>query len=141
MSDLICGKHQYNGIVIGEPCPICTIEEETGKTDADEIERLKDRIEERDLALSGVTDYYNPDTQAVVSFEMIDAAVGWANAFPSDSNTFVSRWSVLAIFNIHHCTCNNGMYTEGNDDGSQTHDRECEVCNGRGWVVGSGTNG
>jgi hypothetical protein len=106
----------------------------------DEIERLEDRIEERDLALSGVTDHYNPDTQVVVSFEMIDAAVDIAGCAGKATKDFVFT-CIFPLFNIHRCTCENGMYTEGNDDGSQTRDRKCEVCNGRGWVVGSGTNG
>jgi hypothetical protein len=39
----------------------------------------------------------------------------------------------LKKLSILECTCDKGIYTEGNDDGSVTCDRPCEVCGGHGW--------
>ena len=54
MSDIICGRHQYNGVFIGEPCPICVMEEETNTTPQDKIEQLNERIAEleKDLIIA-----------------------------------------------------------------------------------------
>ena len=40
MADLICGRHQYNGMFVGKVCPLCEIEEETKTTPADKIADL-----------------------------------------------------------------------------------------------------
>ncbi len=47
-------------------------------------------------------------------------------------------WRLLNELNIFRCEasgCVNGIYTEGNDDGSQTQERKCELCNGHAWVI------
>ena len=54
MTEIICGKHQYNGVLIGEPCPMCKVEEEQGRTDKDLIDRLTtelDRWREREATI------------------------------------------------------------------------------------------
>ena len=54
------------------------------------------------------------------------------------SNKFVFE-NVVAHFGIERCSCRGGIYTEGNDDGSQTVDLPCQLCNGHGWVkIGGG---
>jgi cell division protein FtsB len=75
------------------------------------------------------------DGSYILLVEQIDAAVGFATEECEDPHDYHVAWEALNHLNIHRCTCNNGMYTEGNDDGSQTQDRVCELCNGRGWLV------
>lgn len=74
------------------------------------------------------------DKQHRITNEQIDAAWKWVpDVIVKQKGMLVEP--ALAELNIYRCACNNGIYTEGNDDGSQTADRVCEVCNKHGWVT------
>ena len=73
------------------------------------------------------------------TYEQIDAAWEIINNFNGAYST-IGRWVLrvlerLGIFRCKSPGCNHGTYTEGNDDGSETHTRPCEVCHGHAWVI------
>ena len=49
---------------------------------------LEDRVEERDLSLMGVTDYYNPETHTTVPIAVID-----------DLKELLRRWNTVGLGN------------------------------------------
>jgi len=70
-----------------------------------------------------------------ITDKQIDAAWKFAHCFigPARNNHF----KLMLMLGIKRCEapgCDHGTYTEGNDDGSQTCDRPCEVCGGHEWI-------
>lgn len=75
----------------------------------------------------------------IFTHKMIDEAWAFVVDPPGHLSNEVKEAveAALGALGIKRCEatgCNNGIYTEGNDDGSRTIDRPCEVCGGHEWV-------
>ena len=100
--------------------------------------KMRERIEELEEQLEKECNKFHSAKQIFRHYkvpEANDAVWDYAWHHRDDDPTAIETLKDLGIVRCGSIGCNNGVYTEGNDDGSMTHDRPCQICNGHGWVL------
>ncbi len=103
-----------------------------------ELEKERDRLAGRNVELEAACLGYDG---LHITEEQINAAVEVTKRPGRSGAVREGMWMVLNRPNIFRCKapgCYEGLYIEGNNDGSERCTRPCEVCakfTGRGWVI------